>query len=305
MQHGQHDGFGVWLAIGNQNPVVYLLNESRFSIDPVSGSTVAIRISFNATDPDTVEQINGTSGGRVIVNLTLGSPGIAQFRTQASCTNTTSGSGSTGKVTFNCDINMRYYDNNSADWVINVSVIDSNSGVGRNDSNGSTLHTFTYNQLAAFSLSSRGVSESANLNFSSLNLGDANKEAKAPILLNNTGNNDFDQINITGAALIGITTPGETIAASSFFVNTSNTTAGAGLPLSNSPQVIPFGDSSTSNATLLHGPGISGDSVPYAGTAGSLSRGNQTLIFWVDVPTNGISAQTYNNTWNLTVVDLS
>ncbi|MBI2650711.1 hypothetical protein HYX04_05380, partial [Candidatus Woesearchaeota archaeon] len=45
--------------------------------------------------------------------------------------------------------------------------------------------------------------------------------------------------------------------------------------------------------------------VPYAGVSGFTSKGNQTLIFWIDVPASGLSAQTYNNTWNLTVVDLS
>ncbi|MBS3104652.1 hypothetical protein J4234_00170 [Candidatus Woesearchaeota archaeon] len=216
-------GVGVWLVITNQNPVNITLNNATFSVDPVSGSNVAILISFNASDPDGAVQINGTNGGRVSVNLTLGAPGIAQFRTHSSCVNTTVNA---GKVTFDCIINMRYYDNNSANWVINVTVTDSGSGTVRNDS-----VTFTYNQLAAFSVIARGVGEGANLNFTSLNLGDPNKEAKAPILLNNTGNNDFDQINITGAALIGGN--GETIAASSFFVNTTNGTAGNGLPLSN------------------------------------------------------------------------
>ena len=293
------------VSAANQNPVVYLLNESRFSVDPVSGGTTSIIITFNATDPDNVEQINGTSGGRVIVNLTLGEPSTAQFRTQSSCTNTTRGSGSTGIVTFNCTVDMYYYDNNSANWVVNISVIDSNSGVGRNDSNGSKLHTFTYNALAAFSLISRGVSEGANLNFTSLFLNDQNKPAKAPLLLNNTGNNDFDQINITGAALIGITTPSQTIAALQFFVNaTSNATAGAGMPLSNSPQTIP-GTDDTANATLLHGPSSTGDTPPYSGVADFRSKGNQTLLFWIDVPVSGLSSQTYNNTWNMTVVDLS
>jgi len=45
--------------------------------------------------------------------------------------------------------------------------------------------------------------------------------------------------------------------------------------------------------------------VPYQGVADFKTKGNQTLLFWVDVPSSGLSAQTYNNTWNLTVVDLS
>jgi len=73
------------------------------------------------------------------------------------------------------------------------------------------------------------------------------------------------------------------------------------LPLSNAPQIIPFSDAS--NATLLHGPSATGDTAPYTGP--TITKGNQTLIFFVDVPSSGLSAQTYNNTWNMTVVDLS
>lgn len=200
---------------------------------------------------------------------------------------------------FNCTIRMRYYDNNSANWVINITVMDSNSGTTRNDT-----FVFTYNSLAAFSVIARGVSEGANLNFTSMNLGDANKPTKAPLLLNNTGNNDFDQLNITGAALIGLTTPSEVIQPSQFFVNISNTTAGAGLPLSTAPQGI-RGTDDTANATLMHGPGASGDTDPYPAVADFKTKGNQTLLFWVDVPSGGLSAQTYNNTWNMTLVDLS
>jgi hypothetical protein len=292
-------GVGVWLVISNQNPVnITLNNASGFAVDPVSADTSAILISFNVSDPDGAGQINGTLGGRVIVNVTLGTPGDAQFRTQSSCVNTTLDS---DEVIFNCTVNMQYYDNNSANWVINITVIDSNSGTFRNAS-----ETFTYNSLAAFSLNAKGVGEAANLNFTSLNLGDQNQEAKAPLILNNTGNNDFDQINITAAALVGVSTPSETIAAASFFVNVTNGTSGnRGLPLSNSAQTIPdrpsAGDSA--NATLLHGPSSTGDTATYSGP--TISRGNQTLIFWVNVPSSALSAQTYNNTWNITVVDLS
>jgi len=293
---GKIAGVGVWLVISNQNPNV-TLNNATFTVNPLSGDTVAILISFNVSDPDSVEQVNGTTGGKVIVNFTLGTPGISQFRTQTTCVNTTV---SANRAIFNCTVRLRYYDNASSAWVINVTVIDSNSGTGRNDT-----VTFTYNSLAAFSLNTRGVNEAANLNFTSLNLNDQDKPAKAPLLLNNTGNNDFDQINITGADLIGGTTPGEFIGPGNFTVNMTNGTAGLGMPLSRAPQIIRADGAGLPNATLLHGPGISGDSVPYQGVADFKTKGNQTLLFWVDVPSSGLSAQTYNNTWNLTVVDLS
>lgn len=288
--------FGVWLVIDNQNPKINnTANLTGITIIPSTGTTVQVLIKFNASDPDGPEQINGTEGGRVIINLTLGSPGIAQYRDVATRVNTSYTSDKI--VSFNCTIDMEYYDNNSADWVINITVIDSNSATARNDTG-----TFTYNSLAAFTLTRRTLSEEA-LNFSSLNVGDLDKPAKTPILLNNTGNSDFDQINITAAVLIS--SGSNTIAVGSFYVNITNNTGGNGLQLTTGPQVIR--DLSTSageiaNASLLHGPGISGDN-PYPGVDDSGTKGNISLYFFVDVP-SGTATGTYNNTWNLTLVDI-
>ena len=189
-------------------------------------------------------------------------------------------------------------------WVINVSVQDTSGLVGRNDT-----VTFTYNALSAFSITAKDVPEAANLNFSGVFVSTNDQAAKAPLLLNNTGNDDFDQINITGADLLQVGGSGS-ILISNFYVNVTNNTNGFGLQLSTSPLTIPattcMGGScgSNPNATLMHGPAISGDSVPYPGAADFKTKGNQTLIFFVDIP-SGTAAATYNNTWNMTVVDLS
>jgi len=282
--------FGVWIIIDNANPVNITVANTTLSINPNSGDDKVILIVFNVSDPDGVEQINGTNGGAVSVNLTLGAPDIAQFRTQSSCTNTTDDAN--GVVTFSCTVNLRYYDNASAAWVINITVTDSGSGSATNATN-----TFTYNSLAAFSITAKGVSEAANLNFTSLNIGDLNKPAKAPILLNNTGNNDFDQINITGADLFS---GANTLVIGSFAVNTTNNTVGNGLPLTTGTQTIPV---LSGDAILIHGPGVSGDTVPYPGAPDSQTKGNLSLYFFIDVPA-GTTSGTYNNTWNMTLIDL-
>jgi len=284
------------VAAGQVAPIV-IINNITFSVDPVSGGDAIILISINVTDADGIGNINAT---KTIVNLTLGSRDIAQFRFNIS----DDGSGEFGTckngthvtesiVQINCTIAMRYYDNASANWVINVSVEDLDGNVGRDDT-----VKFTYNQLSAFTITARTTPEAANLNFSSVNPNVQNQEAKTPILLNNTGNDDFDQINITGADLLEDGGSGS-IAIANFFVNTTNNSNGQGMELSLSPQTIP---ALTGNAVLFHGPGISGDNVPYPGTADFLSRGNLSLYFFVDIPA-GIKSATYNNTWNLTVVD--
>ena len=126
------------------------------------------------------------------------------------------------------------------------------------------------------------------------------------IHINNTGNNDFDQINITGANLIQIGGAAE-IAIGRFFVNITNNTLGNGMPLTTSAQTIraaiTLAGEEISNATLMHGPSSIGETPIYPGVADFYSKGNQTLLFWLDLPL-GLPSGTYNNTWNLTVVDL-
>ena len=292
-------GFGVWLTISNVGPNVTMNNITIGAIDPIASSDVELLISFNVTDPQGVHDINAS---KAIVNVTLG--GLdGQWRSNISeqsdsdsgtCFNHTEN----GVVIINCSVWLRYYDNASSNWAVNISVEDTQGAVGRND----TI-TFTYNPVSSFTLATKDISEEG-LNFTSLNPGDVNKEAKAPILLNNTGNEDFEQINITGADLISDATT-DTVAVSSFAINVSNsTTDGRGMALATTAQVIPAakdehpGDLYNPNATLLHGPGLV-EEPPYMGP--TLSKGNRTLIFWVDVPT-GKTAATYNNTWNITVV---
>ena len=301
-------GFGVWLTITNVNPTIKLINATGFGVDPIAGQNVPLLISFNVTDTNGADDINGTYGSTtVVVNLTLGARGSAQFRTHTSCVNTTFGN--LDSVQFNCTVNMKHYDNASSSWVINISVVDGAGGTAVNatKNNEAAPHTFTYNSLASFSIRARDVSEGANLNFSGMTLGASDQPAKAPLLLNNTGNVDFDMIRILAANLVGLTTPSQTIAASVFFVNATNGTAGLGTPLSATTNVTiraltqPAADT-LANVTLLHGPGATGGT-QLGGTSDSFTKGNQTLVFWVDVP-SGITAQTYNNTWNMTMVDL-
>jgi len=299
----QPQGFMVFLTLSNQAPSIYALNISDMSLDPVSGSTAVLLIQFNVTDPDGQGNINGTEGGQVFVNLTLGTPGDAQFRVSNRCSNYTAKGASSTK--FNCSINMRYYDNASSEWVVNITVIDSNGGRTDNGSNGSVTTTFTYNELSSYSFKPRFVGETS-LNFSGLNLGDSNQEAKAPLVLNNTGNVDFEQINITADDLIGQDTPGETIAPTQFFVNASNSTVGnRGQALQYTAISLDNSNTGEGNQTLLHGYGISGETPPYDPIGVTDTTGNVSLIFWVTVPSSGISAQSYNTTWNITLVDLT
>ncbi len=280
--------FKVELVISNRNPSINVSNVTAFSVDPISASAALVLISFNVTDSDGASNINASTA---IINFTLGNPGFSQFYTNISavassefgtCYNGTDGSTS---VQINCTVVLPYFANASSSWVVNISVKDTNGGTGRND----TLR-FTYNTLSALNL------PNASINFSSVNLGQQDVPSNR-LILNNTGNDDFDQINISVADLIGQSISSEFVGVGNFSVNISNENAGIGQRLSKITLPIkeydPSGVNTAENASIIHG--------HTNAFAPNKDKGNRTLYFWVDVPSSGLSAQLYNNTWNVTV----
>ena len=284
--------FGVILVISNRNPIIKINNITSFAVDPVDSGVSIVLISFNVTDPDNETDVNATTA---VVNFTLGYDD-GTFATNVSnigvefgtCYNHTQpGPGTeTARVIINCTVVMRYFNNASANWKINITIKDKNGAVGRNDSG-----IFTFNTLSALTLPRTFV------NFSSVNLGQQNVPA-SPLILNNTGNDDFDLINITASALIGTTVNTETIGVTNFYANTTNATAGAGVQLSTSAVTLRDNaapSDTLANATLTHG---------HPDAQVNADKGNLSVFFWIDVPSSGISAQLYNTTWNVTVINL-
>jgi hypothetical protein len=268
----------------NNPPVIQLNNASGFAVDPAAGSTSTILLSFNVTDVDGADNINISS---VVVNFTLGGIG-GQFRYNASSEGACFNHTESTIVVINCTVTMHYYDNASSAWVINVSIRDNDNNVGRNDT-----FVFTYNTLSAVSLPAQYI------NFTSLTLGDPNvPSGGARLILNNTGNDDFVKINVTASSLIGTTYSADSIDATQFVVNYTNAANGDGLPLSTAAQTIP-GLVENSNLTLDHG--HTSALADYNDVVIN-SKGNQSLYFWVDVPSANVRAQKYNATWNITLI---
>src|SRR3989338_2435902 len=277
-QGGVKKGFSAELWITNQNPLLIFdtgVSYAITSVDPVESTTTLVWFVFNATDADGEDNINETG---TYVNLTLGSrtdPSV-RFRFNLSCTNI-SKLPTLNMVQFNCSVLLQYYDNTSSNWVVNASAKDINNAVAINDT-----QRLTYNTLSALAL------PRAYINWSSVNLGQNDQATAAPLILNNTGNDVFDQINITGTHLVGVTTPEEYIGIGNFSINSTNAVAGLGMLLSTSPQTIHDADRE-GNLTIY--------------PASDALSGNVSLYFWVDVPATGLGAQKYNATWNVTVVN--
>jgi len=273
-------GFKVELTITNNNPTINIFNVSSFYVDPIAAGTAQVVIVFNVTDADGAGNINAS---KAVVNFTLGAN--SQFYTnasaqatsdQGSCTNSST---ATNVVQITCTVNLPYYANASNKWIANISISDINNGVGRNDT-----VSFTLNTVASLALPITFV------NFSNVNVGQANVPS-TPLILNNTGNNDFTQINISASALVGVTTPSQTIGATNFGANITNSSVSyATFPATGN---ITLSNNAGGNAQLLHGS---------TGAFGPNSdKGNQTVYFWVNVPSSGLGSQLYNGTWNVTV----
>ena len=284
--------FKVDLVISNRNPTINVSNVSGFAVDTVAAGNVRVLISFNVTDPDGVGQVNAS---KAVVNFTLGGLSSGLFFSNVSevtssefgtCANHTE---TGGRVVINCTVILPYFSNASATWVVNISIQDTQGATGRND----TLR-FTVNTVSGLAL------PHAFINFSNVNLNQQNVPAFPHLILNNTGNEDFDTLNITAATLVGTTTSSETIAPSQFFANITNGTAGAGVPLATTAvtlrEVTQSAADTLDNATLVHG-----HTSAYSVIA---DKGNRSVFFWVDVPSGGLSSQFYNATWNATVINI-
>jgi hypothetical protein len=276
--------FKVELYVANQAPRINVTNQSITVLNTAGGFSLLL-IEFNITDQDGAGNINATTA---IVNLTLGGSGGQYFYNQSwdgtsavgTCYNH---SPSATVVLMNCTVKVPYFANASSSWVLNISVEDLAGSIGRNDT-----VTFTVNTVTSIDL------PYTNINFSSVTLGQQDVRAYPHLLVNNTGNDDFDIINITAAPLIGAITPSETIPVTSFGVNATNSSA-------NKRQTFPSGDQTVTiseetadrNVTLIHGhtddPTLLAD------------KGNISLFFWVNVPSSGLSQQIYNSTWNISV----
>ena len=276
--------FKVEIVITNRNPRINVSNASGFSVDPISGSNAIVYISFNVTDADGVWNINASTA---VVNFTLGSPNGQNYQNISAvstsefgtCGNSSDGSTS---VTINCTVLLPYFANQSSLWVVNISVKDTDGGSAFND----TL-TFTVNSLDAVSLPMTA------LNFSNVNLSQQNVRAYPHLLINNTGNDDFGEVNMTAAALIGTTDTTKSIGVTNFGVNLTNSTTNLrqSFPASG---IVNLEQINGSNATLMHG--------HTSAFAPNADKGNLSAFLWVNVPSSGLSAQFYNATWNISVV---
>ncbi len=259
------------ITIGNTAPTVTIVNAIS-SQNPTESSTKAITFNYTANDVDGSSNINLSSAKAYF-----------QFsgettRSNTSCINTSIGVGN--NINFTCTISMQYFDKPAA-WTINATIKDNSGSYAENSST-----TFTYNTLTSMVMSPTALTWTT-ITASTTNTGSNND----PIIINNTGNDEVVDTNVTAYDLRGETTLTEFIYAANFSVqNISQGCSGTTMANATSKNIT--------SALLQRG----NNSLNY----GNFTSGQQNLYFCLTGLPSSLSQQSYSSSaygsWNVAVI---
>lgn len=175
--------FNVTLVISNSPPNISGIDATRTGT-PTDGTTTTVYVLFNATDLNGAGDIDATSAA-----ANLSKNGQAN-RLSSSCQEYAAWTAGNTKG-INCSITMWYYDAPGT-WTINVSVEDN----ANSEANETLPNGFTYNTLHAMQISL------STLTFSADEPGTDNVTASNnPLIVNNTGNGNYSNMNLTAYGL--------------------------------------------------------------------------------------------------------
>ena len=201
------DTFSSNVTVGNSPPNITYVNNS-FSINPSAATTREVVIRFNATDNNSASDFNDATAE---VNITL--DGVT--RTSHTCTP----EGLAGVLeSWECNITINYWEK-PGNWNITAYVEDTAGNSTMNDTYWMTVGNADHIDVIETALSFSGSA------------GQQNRPASEnPLTINNTGNQNYTIVNITGTVLSG---GGDNIGPSNFTVNVTDG-SGEGEALSTS-----------------------------------------------------------------------
>ena len=219
--------------------------------DPTPGSTTAVAIWFVADDAD--GDLDNTT-----VAVYFSKTGEAT-RSDTNCS--AAGINETAN-NYTCSANMQFYDAPGS-WTINVTISDLTFNIAYNDTT-----AFTYNSGLHMSMTPTSISFGTALNVSQSDVAATDD----PIVIQNIGNVNVTQVNVTAYDLVGETYSSYTIGSSNFEASATDS-ANSGVNLSNSAPVTVTG---------------------VAIDCGASSTDN--VYFFLDVPSTNIQVQDYSTT---------
>ncbi len=244
----------------NQAPTIAWV-ETISATNPTDDTTTSITFNFTATDTNGIDDIDNSTAESYFQNTG------ETTRSNASCIPRNASGNS---ITFTCTIDMWYFDKADTDWMINVSIQDDSAEYVGNSST-----VFQYNTLTAMKMSP------PTLNWSEINLPDTDTgSSNDPILINNTGNDEPMNINVTALNLRGEEQTSYYIYAANFTVD--NVTDGcSGTYMVNATSV------NITNATLQRG----NHSLNY----NNATSGQEQLFFCLKGVLSETPAQSYSS----------
>jgi hypothetical protein len=238
------------LSLGNAVPTITDV-VAISAVDLAAGTSVPVYVVFDVTDINGYEDIDLAEG---LVTLSLAGE-TSRTNITGNCDNSNDGA---NVVTFNCTVDMQFYDGAGA-WTVNVSAKDDAAAAVYDDAD-----TVTVNALDDILFDDTAINCGSGL------VAGSNDNACDVLTITNRGNQNYASMNETAANLDDDTTGTYVIGASVFSASTTDTPVGTAL--SNGVEVaIP--------STTLN-----------KGAASSLS-----IYTYVDVPT-GRPADTYTST---------
>ena len=235
------------------------VNETvHFTVTENGEATIVV--NFTAEDTDGVGDIVNTSA-EIVLNRT--GEGVRQNVTCAPDNDINSAT----SLNFSCSVKVWYYDT-IGDWSVNVTVKDANGGVGAN-----TTTNFTLDELTAMKMAPTA------LTWGSLGVTDTNTlSSNDPIVINNTGNDNSNNVAVTGTNLHGEVTTGEAILAANFTVHTADACDAGTAMVNNSAQTV-------SGASVTKGNHSANDG----------STGQEQLYFCIEALNSDLSSQSYSS----------
>ncbi len=227
--------FNVMVTLGNVGPRIHNITingqQPAFSASPTENASRRIDITFNVSDSNGQADIDTAS-----IVATLNFTNTVRKNASACVTITT---GTLDKY-FNCTLIFPYFDENSTEYDLNITVADL-AGVR---SENYTTTAFTYTILTAIELSIY------NLTFST-SPGSTDVRPVRDMVIFNRGNDVFRDLNLTTYDLNGVS---QIIGASNFTFNITNTTNGGGFLIGNNSVGRTAGGNGT-NYTFINGTG--------------------------------------------------
>ena len=205
------DSFESNVTVGNTGPEK-LWVQSGVSENPNAATTKEVQIRINATDNNSVGDFNDSA---TFLNITYN--GVT--RTSHTCTP----AGLSGNMeSWLCNVTINYWEEPSADWEIEAYVRDLSDATATNDTVNMTIGNADHIDVINVSI---GFSGSAG----EQDVGPSN------IIMNNTGNQAYTNINVTAYDLAGAVSS-DPIGATNFTVNVTDG-SGAGQALADSTDI--------------------------------------------------------------------